>query len=70
MTKGVKKMNFPQFGEAIEDMAKKKKITVEELSAKIIKSGGPVYQGTKAKKVKLHDDKECYIGVFLFFSLN
>lgn len=26
--------------------------------------GGPIFTGTKAKKVKLHDDKSTYTGVY------
>jgi len=34
------------------------------LSAKICAVGGPVFAGTKADKVKFHDDKSLYTGVY------
>ncbi len=31
--------------------------------AKVLKAGGPAFTGTKADKVKFHDDKSLYTGV-------
>jgi hypothetical protein len=35
----------------------------EDLTNVMIGAGGPVYIGTKAEKVKYHDDKSLYTGV-------
>jgi len=48
----------------IEICASKRGETAEQLVAKLIGSGGPVYQGTKAEAVKYHDDKSLYTGVY------
>ena len=34
------------------------------LEGKILAAGGPVFSGTKADKVKFHDDKSLYTGVY------
>lgn len=57
-------LTFEQFKAACADMAAKKKITPEAVESIIMKVGGPVYTGTKAEKVKLHDDKSTYTGVY------
>ena len=43
--------------------AEKKGVTAEVLSGSIIAAGGPSFTGTKAEKVKFHDDKALYTGV-------
>lgn len=45
--------------------AEKKKLSVEDLTAKIIGAGGPASNSTKAEACKFHDDKSLYTGVFL-----
>ncbi len=64
MNKTTKKMGLSKFKESIEAMAKKKGITSEALTEKIAKSGGPSYSGTTAEKVRFHDDKSAYTGVY------
>lgn len=39
-------------------------MTFEDLSAHICAVGGPIFTGTKAEKVKWHDDKASYTGVY------
>lgn len=36
----------------------------EDLTNVMLGAGGPVYIGTKAEKVKYHDDKSLYTGVY------
>ena len=43
--------------------AEKKKISVEDLTAKIVNGGGPASSGTKAEANKFHDDKSLYTGI-------
>ena len=62
--KAARKINFAQFEIGIEICASKRGETFEELVAKMISQGGPVYQGTKAEAVKYHDDKSLYTGVY------
>lgn len=62
--KTARKITVKQFHHAIEECAKKKKTTFDDLSAKICAVGGPVFAGTKADKVKFHDDKSLYTGVY------
>ena len=57
-----KKITLPQFTEAVRLCAEKKKMTSDELVAKI-SSEGPKFDGTKADYVKFHDDKTTYTGV-------
>ena len=63
-TKGAKHIDVNQFEKAIEEAAKEKKISKSKLEEKILKNGGPTYTGTATDKVRLHDDKSCYTGVY------
>ena len=63
-TKGAKKITFQQFTSALELIAAKKGISTEELESRILSVGGPVFTGTKTEKVKWHDDKSTYTGVY------
>jgi hypothetical protein len=62
--KTARKITYPQFAAAIELCASKKKVTNDELVERICAVGGPVFTGTKADKVKFHDDKSLYTGVY------
>ena len=42
----------------------KKGETKEDLEQLITQHGGPAFSGTKADKVKFHDDKSLYTGVY------
>ena len=57
-----KKMGFDQFVNAFADVATKLKLSSDELLGKC--NSGPVFQGTKAEKVALHDNKDNYTGVY------
>ncbi len=59
-----KKMNFANFQKGIAELAAKKHCSPAELSNKLGSAGKPVYAGTKAEKVALHDDKSKYTGVY------
>ena len=37
---------------------------MDALCGQVCKVGGPIFQGTKAAKVKFHDDKSTYTGVY------
>jgi len=62
--KGVKKMKYDQFLKGLEECAAKKGVSVDDIKNHILHTGGPVYAGTKADKVKWHDDKSTYTGVY------
>ena len=62
--KAARKINALQFIKGIEECAAKKKITFEALEASLLAVGGPVFTGTKTEKVKYHDDKNLYTGVY------
>ena len=57
-----KKMNFDHFLAAFGDVSAKLKLSPEELLGKC--TSGPIFHGTKAEKVALHDDKSSYTGVY------
>lgn len=61
--KAARKIGFKEFQAAVEMIAEKKKISVEDLTAKIVAAGGPASNSTKAEACKFHDDKSLYTGV-------
>ena len=63
-TKGAKKITYQQFCSALDLISIKKGIPLQTLEAKILSVGGPVFTGTKTEKVKWHDDKSSYTGVY------
>lgn len=63
-TKGKLKITYDQFQEGIQEAAKEAKINYKDVLAKIVSSKGPDFHGTKTDKVKLHDDKSQYTGVY------
>lgn len=62
--KAARKITLVQFHKGIEECAKKKKVPLGDLTAAICAVGGPVFAGTKTDKVKFHDDKSLYTGVY------
>ena len=60
--KEAKKMQLAQFKSAFDDVAKHMKMQPQQLMDKC--SSGPVFVGTKAENVALHDDKNLYTGVY------
>jgi hypothetical protein len=62
--KAARKINFEQFSAAVELCAAKRGETKQALEENILKHGGPTFAGTKAEKVKYHDDKSLYTGVY------
>ena len=63
-SKGARKITPEQFVIALEEFAFKKGVSFDELSSHICSVGGPIFQGTKAEKVKWHDDRSTYTGVY------
>ena len=63
-SKGARKISPEQFIMALEEFAAKKCVPFDELSQHICSIGGPIFMGTKAEKVKWHDDKSTYTGVY------
>ena len=62
--KGFKVLKFDQFKKALAACAIKKGISEADMEKHVLESGGPIYKGTKAESVKLHDDKSLYTGVY------
>eukprot|EP01059_Diplonema_ambulator_P009616 TRINITY_DN1953_c0_g1_i1.p1 TRINITY_DN1953_c0_g1~~TRINITY_DN1953_c0_g1_i1.p1 ORF type:complete len:156 (+),score=51.30 TRINITY_DN1953_c0_g1_i1:69-536(+) len=63
--KGERKISFAVFESvALEEVARKKSISKDDLVAKITSTTGPTSSGTKAENVALHDDKTMYTGVY------
>ena len=63
-SKGARKITPEQFVIALEEFALKKGVSFDELSSHICSVGGPIFLGTKAEKVKWHDDRSTYTGVY------
>ena len=63
-TKAARKITFDQFLTGLEEIAKKKGISKQDLEQQICSVGGPSFTGTKTEKVKWHDDKTTYTGVY------
>ena len=62
--KGGRKITFQQFVDVcIPDIAKKKKLSPEEVAERIMASS-PKSSGTKAEATRFHDDKSAYTGVY------
>jgi len=62
--KGLKTITFGDFEKALDEIAKKKGTTKDNIVAAIKKHGAATYKGTKADYVKFHDDKSTYTGVY------
>ena len=64
--KGIdRKAGFPEFLRGLEIIAEKKGVIPEQLAEFIATtSTGPVLRATKADKVRLHDDKSLFTGVY------
>jgi hypothetical protein len=62
--KAERKITFEQFQKGLELIAEKKGVSVDQLHESILSVGGPQFSGTQAEKVKFHDDKSLYTGVY------
>lgn len=60
--KGKRRMDFPQFKDAVRHIAKKKKQTNRAIQELVCAADGPVFAGTKAEYNKFYDDKSTYTG--------
>jgi hypothetical protein len=64
-TKGARRITPEQFILGLEEISKKLKGTdFDALCLHICQVGGPSFIGTKTEKVKWHDDKTTYTGVY------
>jgi Ca2+-binding EF-hand superfamily protein len=62
--KAARKLTFAEFKEkALTEIATKKKMSVEELTA-LVQSKSPQSSGTQAEETRFHDDKSQYTGVY------
>uniref|UniRef100_A0A0G4HSQ7 EF-hand domain-containing protein n=1 Tax=Chromera velia CCMP2878 TaxID=1169474 RepID=A0A0G4HSQ7_9ALVE len=61
--KGGRKVGFADFGILLDQVAAKKKCSVETLTDLISSAEGPVLTGTKTESVKWYDDKTTFTGV-------
>ena len=62
--KGLKTITFGDFEKALDEIAKKKGTTKDNIVAAIQKHGAATYKGTKADYVKFHIDKSTDTGVY------
>jgi len=60
--KGKRRMDFPQFKDAVRHIAKKRKATNRAIQELVCASDGPAFAGTKAEYNKFYDDKSLYTG--------
>ncbi|KEP59854.1 UNVERIFIED_CONTAM: p25-alpha family protein [Hammondia hammondi] len=61
--KGAKRLTCEDFQKAVEEIAKRKNKSVDEITQQLCSSSGPSFSGTKADAVRLHDDKSTFTGV-------
>mmetsp|Transcript_25586 Transcript_25586/g.31045 ORF Transcript_25586/g.31045 Transcript_25586/m.31045 type:complete len:243 (-) Transcript_25586:503-1231(-) len=62
--KGARKISFDEFARALTLCAEKLNTSYTDLAAKVVEAGGPATNATTTDKVKLHDDKSAYTGVY------
>lgn len=62
-SKGARKINFTQFKTALDEIAKRKKVDVTDLTVLVEGSSGPEFHGTQTEAVKFYDDKSLFTGV-------
>lgn len=62
--KGSRKINETQFVSALQLLAAKKSISLDQFVDQIVDAGGPKFRGTRADHVELHDNRETYTGVY------
>jgi len=58
-----RRLCFTVFQEALEAIAKKKSMRLDDVKRRIVSSRGPTLNGTVADAVRFHDDKSTYTGV-------
>lgn len=66
VAKGTRKLSYAQFRHiALPLVSEKRGSNLDKILRHICKNGGgPVFKGTKAEKVRHHDDKSTYTGVY------
>lgn len=62
IVQGARKIEFCHFKRALELIAEDKKVPVEQVHHKLLRSGGPRRNATQADFVRLHDDKSTFTG--------
>jgi len=60
--KGRRRMGLKEFMAALEQVARKKVVNVEDVHDAIAELEGPLFQGTEVGSVRFHDDKWKYTG--------
>ncbi|CAE7666671.1 cr-1, partial [Symbiodinium pilosum] len=60
--KGHRRIGLEQFDAALEMIAEKKSLTLEQVWCAVRCCGGPVLNSTKTETVRFHDDKSLYTG--------
>merc|ERR1712232_398994 len=60
--KGRRRMGLKEFIAALEQVARKKAVDVEDVHDAIANCGGPLFQGTEVGSFRFHDDKWKYTG--------
>mmetsp|Transcript_105424 Transcript_105424/g.340034 ORF Transcript_105424/g.340034 Transcript_105424/m.340034 type:complete len:366 (-) Transcript_105424:166-1263(-) len=63
VTKGKRRITLQQFEAALELVAQKRGLELEQVRETIIESDCPVLQGTKGDAVRLYDDTSTYTGI-------
>jgi len=63
ITKVSKRMTFDQFEAAVNQIADKKKCSVNDVVAKFKAIEGPTFTGTATEAVRFYDDKDTFTGV-------
>ncbi|PFH33097.1 p25-alpha family protein [Besnoitia besnoiti] len=61
--KGAKRITYEDFEKVVEEIAKRKKTSLEEVTEKMCSSSGPSFTGTKMEPVRFYDDKSTFTGV-------
>ena len=59
-----KKIDFGGFKLALKDIAKKKDLDLDQIVTVVASSKGPKVKGTVPQRVRFHDDKANYTGVY------
>jgi hypothetical protein len=59
-----RRITYAEFNKALQYIAEKKGVSVDEVKEHVTSSSGPTFTGTKAEANKFHDDKSLYTGVY------
>lgn len=59
-----RRLTYTMFKEALNMISFQKGLNYNEIVEMIVGAGDPINTGTKAEKVKFHDDKSLYTGMY------